>query len=57
VIIASQAVIGGPATAASVAAALGRRELILPAMALGMLGYLIGSDLGLGVAKVVSLLS
>jgi uncharacterized membrane protein len=40
-----------------VAAALGRRELILPAMALGMLGYLIGSYLGLAVAKVVSLLS
>ena len=57
VLVASQAVIGGPATAASVAAALGRRELILPAMALGMLGYLIGSDLGLAVAKVVSLLS
>ena len=57
VLVASQAVIGGPATAVAVAAALGRRELILPAMALGMLGYLIGSYLGLGVAKVVSLLS
>jgi uncharacterized membrane protein len=56
-LVASQAVIGGPATAVAVAAALGRRELILPAMALGMLGYLIGSYLGLGVAKVVSLLS
>ena len=40
-----------------VAAALGRREVILPAMVLGMLGYLIGRDLRLGGEKVVSLLS
>lgn len=56
-LVASQAVIGGPATAIAVAAALGRRELIPPALALGMLGYLIGSYLGLGVEKAVGLLS
>lgn len=57
VLVASQAVIGGPTTALAVAAALGRQELILPAMALGMLGYLFGSYLGLGVEKAVTLLS
>ena len=54
-LVASQAVIGGPATAVAVATALGRRELVPPAVALGMLGYLIGSYLGLGVATVVTL--
>lgn len=56
-LVASQAVIGGPATAVAVAAALRRRELVPPAMALGMLGYLFGSYLGLGVEKAVTLLS
>jgi uncharacterized membrane protein len=36
VLLASQAVIGGPTTAVAVAAALGCRELFLPAMALGV---------------------
>lgn len=56
-LVASQAVVGGPTTAAVLAAALGRKELIVPAVALGMLGYLLGSYLGLAVERAVSLLS
>jgi len=55
-LVASQAAIGGPATSVALATALGRRELLLPAVALGLLGYLIGTYLGLAVAKVVALL-
>lgn len=57
VLVVSQAVVGGPTIAAALAAALGRQELIVPAVALGMLGYLIGSYLGLTVERVVMLLS
>ena len=56
-LVTSQAVVGGSTTAAVLAAALGRKELIVPAVALGMLGYLIGSYLGLAVERVVTLLS
>ena len=45
-LVASQAVIGGPTTAVALAAALKRRELIPPAMALGLLSYLFGTYLG-----------
>lgn len=55
-LVASQAAIGGPTTAVALAIAMGRRDLLLPGTALGMLGYLVGSYLGLGVARTVSLL-
>ena len=56
-LVASMAAIGGPSTAVAIALGLGRRDLLLPGTALGMIGYLVGSYLGLGVAQTVSLLS
>ena len=48
--MASQASIGGPSTALALATAIGRAELAVPSVAIGLLGYLLGTYLGLGVA-------
>ncbi|MCP9809724.1 DUF819 family protein [Cyanobium sp. HWJ4-Hawea] len=56
-LVASMAAIGGPSTAVAIALGLGRRDLLLPGTALGMIGYLMGSYLGLGVARTVGLFS
>lgn len=47
VLIASNANVGGPATAVAMAQARGWTHLVQPAMLLGSLGYCIGTGLGL----------
>jgi len=53
-LVASQASIGGPSTALALATAIGRAELALPAVAIGLLGYLIGTYLGLLAAALLA---
>ena len=53
-LVASQASIGGPSTALALATAIGRAELALPAVAIGLLGYLLGTYLGLLVALLLA---
>ncbi len=48
--VASQAAIGGPTTAMAMAIARRWPALILPGMAVGLLGYAIGNYLGFGIA-------
>ena len=43
---------GGAATAASFAVQLKRDDLIVPASAVGILGYMIGTPIGLWFSKV-----
>ena len=51
--VASQASVGGPSTAVALAAARGWRRLVLPGMAVGLLGYAVGNYAGLGIAALV----
>ena len=53
-IVASQAAIGGPPTAIAFAEALDRHDLRLPAVLLGLLGYAIGTWLGLTVTALAA---
>lgn len=53
-IVASQAAIGGPPTAIAFAEALDRHDLRLPAVLLGLLGYAIGTWLGLAVTALAA---
>ncbi len=53
-LVASQASIGGPSTALALATAIGRAELALPAVAIGLLGYLVGTYLGLLAAWLLA---
>ena len=53
-LVASQASIGGPSTALALATAIGRAELALPAVAIGLLGYLLGTYLGLFAAVLLA---
>ena len=52
-LVASQAAIGGPSTALALATSLKRSELALPAVAIGLLGYLVGTYLGLIASAVL----
>jgi len=52
--IASQAAVGGPSTALAVGVARGREDLALPGVMVGLLGYAVGTYLGLGVAALVA---
>jgi uncharacterized membrane protein len=52
-LVASQASIGGPSTALALATAIGRAQLALPAVAIGLLGYLLGTYLGLLAAVLL----
>ena len=52
-LIASNACVLGPATAVAVAAAQGRRHLITPSLMCGILGYAIGSFLGVTLAQLL----
>ncbi len=51
--VASQAAVGGPPTAMALALARGRQELTLPGAAVGLLGYAVGTYVGLAVASWV----
>ena len=53
-LVASQAAIGGPSTALALASSLGRADLALPAVAIGLLGYLLGTYLGLAAAGLIA---
>jgi len=52
-LVASQAAVGGPSTALALASSLGRSSLVLPAVAVGLLGMMIGTYLGLAVEALV----
>ncbi|UCC72217.1 MAG: DUF819 family protein [Gemmatimonadota bacterium] len=51
--VASQAAIGGPATAMAVAVSRGWPALALPGIAVGLLGYALGNYAGFGIAFLV----
>ena len=51
--VASQAAVGGPASAIALAVARGWHALALPGIVAGLLGYAVGNYLGLGVAWLV----
>jgi uncharacterized membrane protein len=53
-LVASQAAIGGPSTALALATSLGRPQLALPAVAIGLFGYLLGTYLGLAMAALLA---
>jgi len=54
-LVANQAAIGGPSTALAMGVSLGRSDLALPAVAIGLLGYLLGTYLGLLAATLLGL--
>ncbi len=54
-LVASQAAVGGPSTALALASSLGRSSLVLPAVAVGLVGMMIGTYLGLIVEGLFSL--
>ena len=49
-LVASQAAVGGPSTALALAGSLERPNLVLPSVAIGLLGYLLGTYVGLAVS-------
>jgi len=51
--VASQAAVGGPSTALALAVARGWPRLALPGMIVGLLGYALGTYLGLAVAALL----
>ena len=51
--MALRAAIGGPSTAVALATSLKQGELALPAVAIGLLGYLVGTYLGLIASAVL----
>ncbi|MFQ5676270.1 MAG: DUF819 domain-containing protein [bacterium] len=51
--VASQANVGGPASAMALASARGYANQVLPGVAAGLLGYAVGNYLGLAVASVM----
>ena len=51
--VASQANIGGSASAMALASARGYTDRILPGVAVGLLGYAVGNYLGLGIANLM----
>lgn len=51
--VASQAAVGGPSSAVALAAARGWRDLALPGLMVGLLGYAVGNYAGLAVAALV----
>lgn len=51
--IASQANVGGPASAIALASARGYADRLLPGVAVGLLGYAAGNYLGLAVARIM----
>ena len=53
IIVASNANIGGPSTAATFAGLLGKDELVVPAAVWGTVGYAIATTLGVGVWTIL----
>ena len=53
-LVASQAAVGGPSTALALAGSLERPNLVLPSVAIGLLGYLLGTYLGLAVSALLN---
>lgn len=53
--VASQANVGGSSSALALASARGLPKLILPGIAVGLLGYAVGNYLGLAVAQLVQM--
>lgn len=51
--VASQANVGGPASAIALASARGYADKLLPGVAVGLLGYAAGNYLGLAVARIM----
>lgn len=51
--VASQAAVGGPSSALAVAVSREWSALVLPGVAVGLLGYAVGNYLGIGVASLV----
>lgn len=51
--VVSQAAIGGPSTAMAVAVSRDWRSLVLPGVAVGLLGYALGNYAGFGIAYLV----
>ncbi|HSM03002.1 MAG TPA: DUF819 family protein [Longimicrobiales bacterium] len=51
--VASQAAVGGPSSALAVAVSREWSALVLPGVAVGLLGYAVGNYLGIGVANLV----
>lgn len=52
--VASQAAVGGPSTAMALAISRNRRELALPGVMVGLLGYAVGTYAGLIVASILT---
>ena len=57
VAIANQATVGGPTTAAPMAVSLGWNKMVIPALLVGLWGYVIGSYCGIAFANVIGLAS
>ena len=53
-LVASQAAVGGPSTALALAGSLERPNLVLPAVAIGLLGYLLGTYVGLALSALLN---
>ena len=53
-LVASQAAVGGPSTALALAGSLERPNLVLPSVAIGLLGYFLGTYLGLVVSSLLN---
>ena len=53
-LVASQAAVGGPSTALALAGSLERPNLVLPSVAIGLLGYLLGTYVGLAVSALLN---
>ena len=54
VIISSAANIMGPSVAAPMAASLGQKKMVTPAVLVGILGYVIGTFIGISIAMLLS---
>jgi uncharacterized membrane protein len=53
VVLAVNASLGGPPTAAAMAISLGWSKLVLPALLIGIWGYTIGTAVGLAVGELL----
>lgn len=53
-VIASNACVAGPATAAALAAGKGRADLVVPAVLLGVFGYAAANFIGVGLANLLA---